>query len=120
MGKENCNYSRESNKFYCFDKNSKRVTIIKDEENVQNEETSDLDTNIDTLIQEDIKTQNNFFYETDDVMMDLDLMNINFDEKMMIDITPEEFYKQEKDMVEKHYRLKNRKIMNLFLNGNKK
>lgn len=53
-------------------------------------------------------------------MMELEEMNLNFEDKMMIDVTPDEFIKQEKELVEMHYRAKNKSILNLFLNGNKR
>ncbi len=117
-------YSIQSNKFYYFDKNSKEVTVLDDDddndENCNDIENSDLETNMDTCLNEDPKAKNYFNNERDDIMMDLEVMSLNFEDKMIIDLTSEEFIKQEKDFVEKHYSEKNKKILNLFLNGNKR
>jgi len=93
--------------------------VLDEPENYDNIDISDIETNIESCQNDDLKFEKKIDKEKNDLMMEIEELNLNRDESMAIDITPELFLEQEKDLVAKHYKEKNKKILNLFLNGNR-
>lgn len=125
--KSKYSYTKEPNKLYSFNGNSTSMTIAEKKQPtissinasliISNEHKSKVENRGKSDLRE------NVYAKEETVLMDIEGDERNkhdSEEQMTLDFNPEEYLiVQEKRIVEKIYEEKNKKIMDLFLNGNK-